>query len=257
MKKTYYFVGLALFVSLMLVSCGPPKSYESAMNFYNTQKYDSALYYFDRLLPEDEEWLDSAKLMKKRCFEKMILEHLWDMYSAQLTVFGKDTALMNASNSLLESELIKISKNDSLTAFYRVYDAYKDKFPSTVMTSVLTKHIDNFLMGYVWNGSGSLSQGKLKFERNEKNECVFKSAANNSFWDGNMTIYKDFKYKSEGVYTMKPRVWDNWNGYSYFTNNGSMRFIGKDTLKVNYGGALEGGEINYFTRGKKLEPASK
>lgn len=46
------------------------------MNFYNTQKYDSALYYFDRLLPEDEEWLDSAKLMKKRCFEKMILEHL-------------------------------------------------------------------------------------------------------------------------------------------------------------------------------------
>ena len=253
MKKIKLF-SYAFAIGLLLVSCGPPETYEKGISFYQVQKYDSALYYFDRLLPEDKEWLDSAKNMKKLCFEKMIVNHDWVNYSKQLDLYGKDVLLIKTANITLEKELINMINKDSTKAFYKVYDTYKDRFDSLVLTSVMNKHIDDFLKDYNWKGTKSLSQGKLKYERNSKNESQLISNVNNYFWSKNILIYKEIKYSKEGKFSMKAKLWDNSSGGTYFTQKGSLRFISKDSLFIDYGPSNATIRICYFTRGEKLKP---
>lgn len=175
-------------MGLLLVSCGPSETYKKGLSFYQVQKYDSALYYFDRLLPDDKEWLDSAKNMKKLCFEKMIVNHDWVNYIKQLDLYGKVSLLMKIANKTLEKELINMINKDSIKAFYKVYDTYKDRFNSLVLMSVMNKHIDGFLKDYNWKGTKGLSKGKLKYERNNKNESQLISNVNNDFWSKNIVI---------------------------------------------------------------------
>ncbi len=244
----------AFALGLLLVSCGPPETYEKGLSFYKVQKYDSALYYFDRLLPDDKEWLDSAKNMKQLCFEKMIVNHDWVNYNKQLDLYGKDSLLMKTANKTLEKELINMINKDSTKAFYKVYDSYKDRFNSLVLMSVMNKHIDDFLKDYNWKGTKGLSKGKLKYERNNKNESQLISNVNNDFWSKNIVIYKEIKYTKDGKFSMKPKLWNNSSGGTYFAQKGSLRFISKDSLFIDYGTSMTSGRINYFIRGEKLTP---
>jgi len=177
----------------------------------------------------------------------MILEHLWDMYSAQLIIFGKDTSLMNPSNKLLESELLKMSSGDSIASFYKLFDQYSKKFNSEIMGKVMKQHIDSFLTGYKWEGRGGINYTTLEYKINK--DGVNQLSSSRETW------FKEITYQSEGVFSMKPKIYRG--GYSYFGKNGTMRFLGKDSLKVNYGTALTGGSVYILVRGKKLEPASK
>jgi hypothetical protein len=241
----------AFALGMLITSCGPPDAFEKGADFYQAQKYDSAMYYFDRLLPEDKDWLDSSKAMKKLCFEKIILAHNWELYNSQLDIYGKDSLLMNLTDKDLEEELINMINKDSTKAFYKVYDTYKDRFDSLVLTSVMNKHIDDFLKDYNWKGTKDLSKGKLKYERNSKNESQLISNINNSFWSKNIIIYKEIKYSKEGKFSMKPRIFRGGSGSSYFGRKGSLTFIGKDSLSVNYG--TRGIGKGTFIRGDKLE----
>lgn len=254
MKNKLLLLSYSSLLFISLVSCGPPESYETGMNFYNVQKYDSAMYYFDRLLPDDKEWMDSAKIMKGLCLEKMITRHDWVMYCAQLGPYGRDTALMNKASKILEKELLTMARKDSTLAFYKVYDAYLDKFSSEVMSKVMTTHIDEFLSGSEWDGRTGFEGQRLIFER-DKDGMQGKSNKTMNGWNIGKTIYKNISYRKEGVMTMKPRIWGYWG--EYFGGNGSMRFMGSDTLKINYGTDIRGGAINYFVRGKKLSENSE
>lgn len=244
-----------IILSCLIVSCGPPEQYEKGMVFYNTQKYDSAMYYFDRLLPADDEWLDSAKIMKSLCLKKMIVDHDWSLYNAQLDIYGRDTALMNKGNNFLKEELISMIRKDSTKAFYKVYDTYKDRFSSTVMSYAMNTHIDSFLSTNIWNGGTSLKGQRLKFERNKENIINAVSDKSLNGWNKNMTIYKDITYDKEGVFKMSPRVFQGYYG-SYFGKGGSVVFKGKDSVKINYGRALRN-EIRYFIRGDKVKMEDK
>ena len=53
---------------------------------------------------------------------------------------------------------------------------------------------------------------------------------------------------------MKPKLWNNSTGGTYFTPNGKLRFISKDSLFIDYGTSMTSGRINYFIRGEKLKP---
>jgi hypothetical protein len=241
----------ALIILITVISCGPPEQYEKGMSYYNTQKYDSAMYYFDRLLPDAEEWLDSAKNMKTLCLEKMITGHDWVMYNSQLDIYSRDTALMSKSNKVLEQELSKMIKNDSLVAFYKVFDTYKARFNSEIMKTAMHSHMDGFLNTHKWKGTGSLSGQTLYFERDEEGSNG-KSAKTLNGWNKGLTIYKAIAYDKEGIFTMKPRIYRG--GGSYFGKGASVAFKGKDSLKVNYGKALHN-TVNYFVRGDELKPA--
>jgi len=251
MKSKYYLYVFSALIALTIVSCGPPEQYETGMNFYNTQKYDSAMYYFDRLTPDAEEWLDSAKKMKALCLDKMILGHDWVMYNAQLDVYGRDTSLMASSNKTLEQELLKMIRSDSLRAFYKVYDTYNARFNSAIMTSVMNTHVDEFLNKNYWKGTGSLAGQKLYFERDAEGSNG-KSGNSLNGWNKGMTIYKAIVYTKEGVFEMKPRIYRG--GGSYFGKGGSVMFKGKDSLKINYGKALHN-EVSYFLRDGVLSAA--
>lgn len=251
--KTLKFCAFTLVLGLLLVSCGPPETYEKGISFYQVQKYDSALYYFDRLLPEDKEWLDSAKNMMQLCFEKLITNHDWINYDKQLDIYRKDSLLMKNTNKILEKELVNMIRKDSTKAFYKVYDTYYGRFDSVVLTNVINKHIDDFLKDYNWIGTKSLSKGRLKYERNSKNESQLISNVNNYFWPKNIVIYKEIKYTKDGDFSMKPKLWNNWTGGTYFGKKGKLRFISKDSLLVDYGTSITTGRICYFIRGEKLE----
>lgn len=241
----------ALIFALLIVSCGPPKQYETGMNFYNLQKYDSAMYYFDRLLPDDKEWLDSAKIMKQFCLEKMILRHDWAMYNMQLDLYGRDTSLMRKSNLSLEKELLKMMRSDSLKAYYKVHDSYKNRFSSTVLASVMQTHMDEFLNDNFWKGGKGMAGHKLYFERDKEGSNA-KSGKTLNGWTKGMTIYKAIVYDTNGTFSMKPRI---YRGYgSYFGKGGSISFQGKDSLKINYGKALRY-EKRFFIRDEKYNTA--
>ncbi len=250
MKTSIKLLLNALVILVTVISCGPPEQYEKGMSYYNTQKYDSAMYYFDRLLPDAEEWLDSAKNMKTLCLERMITGHDWLMYNSQLDIYSRDTSLMAKSNKVLEQELMKMIKNDSLVAFYKVFDTYKSRFNSEIMKNVMHSHIDEFLNKHKWKGTGSLSGQTLYFERDEEG-ANGKSAKTLNGWNKGLTIYKAIAYDKEGIFSMKPRIYRG--GGSYFGKGGSVAFKGKDSLKINYGKALHN-TVNYFVRDEEIKP---
>ena len=241
----------AFALGMLITSCGPPDTFEKGADFYQAQKYDSAMYYFDRLLPEDKDWLDSSNAMKKLCFEKIILAHNWELYNSQLDIYGKDSLLMNLADKDLEEELINMSRKDSTQAFYKVYDTYKDRFNPKVLNSAMNNHIDDFLKDYSWNGTSRvLSKNKLKYEINSENVRQLISFINSgSGWSKDKVLYKEIEYLKEGKFSMKPRIFRG--GSSYFGRKGSLTFIGKDSLSVNYGTRDIAKQT--FIRGDKLE----
>ena len=236
-------------LGVILVSCGPPETYEKGMSYFQVQKYDSAMYYFDRLLPEDEEWLDSAKVMKGHCVEKIISAHDWALLSETFITYGKDTSWNNPARKFFKNELLNMIKKDSVDGFYKMFDAYKTKLPSVELADAMHYRMDSFLEGYVFNGTASLKGQKLYFERSESGVNA-KSYKSLNGWDKNSTIYKDIQYDKEGVFIMQPRIYQG--GGSYFGKGGSLRLVGKDSLKINYGKSLRG-EVLFFIRDEKIE----
>jgi hypothetical protein len=250
MRKIKLFT-YAFALGLLLVSCGPPETYEKGISFYQVQKYDSALYYFDRLLPDDKEWLDSAKNMKKLCFEKIIHLHNWDLLSSAFITYGSDTSLVNPSRRKFKDELITMIKNDSLKSFFKLYDNYKTKLPSDELKAALNYRYDSFLNDFTFKGKGSLSGSIIYFKRESSDIINALSNSSQNGWIKDNKIYKEISYDKDGILKMSARIFQG--GGSYFGKGGSITLIGKDSVKVNYGKALRN-EIVYFIRDKKKTP---
>ena len=254
----------ALFLVLLASCGGAPDSYTNAYQLYTVQKYDSAMYYFDRMLPEEGEWFDSAKVMKKKCMTAMIKDHFWPMYGAALLAFQNDSALINHGNAALKAELKKIVDTDSMAMLYRIIDEHKQVLPADILTSTVEYYEDKMLTGYEWESFKGMKGQRLYFIRevvdnwkgeNEGNKMQAKSNKSKSGWTKNNVIYRNICYDSAGIYSMQPRIFKN--GYyrtkQYFGKNGSMRLTHKDTLIVNYGGSISSGNRVWFVRKEKLD----
>ena len=246
-----------------LQSCNSaPDVFTKGYEYYTAQSYDSSLYYFDRLLPENEEWLDSAKAMKIKCFEGMAKNHKWAMLGAANSSYSADTILIAEGAKYLERELTSIWKKDSLDMLYRVIDQHKTKLPNSAVTAALNGYEESILAGYEWVGSGSLKGQKLYFVReiakdwkgnDQGNKIQGKSNRSKNGWTKNNIIYRNIAYDSAGIYNVQPRIFKSYGNRQYFSKHGSMRIIGKDTLKINYGKSLRSKSINFFIRGDKIE----
>lgn len=250
---------------LLLASCGgAPETYTKAYQLYTIQKYDSAMYYFDRTLPEEAEWFDSSQVMKKKCLSAMVKDEFWPMYSMALTTYQNDTALINHGNRALEKKLIKIVDMDSMAMLYRIIDEHKQSLPSNILAKATEYYEDKMLTGYEWESFKGMYGQKLYFVRevvdnykgeNEGNKMQAKSNKTKNGWTKNNVIYRNVCYDSAGIYSMQPRIFQN--GYyrtkQWFGKNGSMRLQSKDTLIVNYGGSIRSGNRVWFVRKEKLE----
>ena len=250
MKKIKLF-SYAFVLGLVLVSCGPPETYEKGLAFYQVQKYDSALYYFDRLLPDDKEWLDSAKYMKKLCFEKIIGIHNWDLLSSIFVTYSSDTSLINPSRKKFKDELITMIKNDSIKSFFKLYDNYKTKLPSDELKAAMYYRFDSFLIGSNFKGTRSLSNETIYFKREKEGDSLIHALSGKSRngWVKGNKIYKDIFYTKNGLMSMSCRIFRG--GGSYFGKGGSLTLIGKDSLRVNYGKALRNEKIIFIRMGEK------
>lgn len=262
MKKLLTILGGSLL--LLIASCGgAPETYTKAEQLYMAQKYDSAMYYFDRLLPDEEQWYDSAKVMKKKCVSAMVKEHFWPMYSATLTTYVNDSALINHAHNALNIELKKIVDMDSMNMLYRIIDNNKT-IPSELFSKVTEYYEDNVLLGFEWKSFKGMKGQKVYFTRevvdnwkgeNEGNKIQAKSNKTKSGWTKNNVIYRNICYDSAGIYNLQPRVFQE--GYyrtkQYFGKKGSMRFVHEDTIIVNYGGSIRSGLRVWFVRGDKLD----
>lgn len=252
-----------IFLAITFVSCGPPDTYERGEQLYLIEKYDSAMYYFDRLLLEDGEWYDSSKVMKQKCLEKMVEKHFWKMLSNSFNIYQNDTSLVNRGNGYLDKELKRIIDMDSTRLFYEIFDNYKLSFP-LVLQNVSTYYQDKVFTGYEWNGTKSVASQKIYFVReivknsNGKDEGLKIQAKSNKSiygWTKNKVMYRNINYDSLGIYTMQPRIFQSgyYSDYEYFGKKGTMRIPHKDTLIFNYGQSLSGSNRVTFVRGNKLK----
>lgn len=247
----------------LLQSCNSaPDAFTKGYEFYTSKNYDSSLYYFDRLLPEHEDWLDSAKAMKIKCFQAMTKDHKWDMLGAANSTYGVDSLLINEGAKYLEKELVSIWKKDSMDMLYRIIDQHKTKLPSSAITAALNGYEESVLSGYEWLGSRSMKGQKLYFVReiakdwkgnDEGNKIQGKSNRSINGWTKNNIIYRNIAYDSAGIYHVQPRIFKGYGSRQYFSSRGSMRIISKDTLKINYEQRLKTTSRVYFIRGDKLE----
>ena len=255
---------LCAFYLVLLASCGgAPDTYNKAEQLFIAQKYDSAMYYFDRLLPEEESWYDSAEVMKKRCFDEIVNSHFWSMYESEISTYKNDTALINHANNALRVELKNIVDLDSLQMLYRIIDNNKS-MPQNLFTESIEYYEDKVLPGYEWESFKGMLGQKLYFVRevvdnwkgeNEGNKIQAKSNKNKNGWSKNNVIYRNICYDSAGIYSVQPRIFQNgrYRNKQYFGKGGSMRLVSKDTLIVNYGGAISSGNRVWFVRGDKIE----
>ena len=259
--KSIAILTFSLTLLYALQSCNStPDAFTKGYEYYTVQSYDSSLYYFDRLLPENEEWLDSAKAMKIKCFEGMAKNHKWAMLGAANSSYSADTLLIAEGAKYLERELTSIWKKDSLDMLYRVIDQHKTKLPNSAITGALNSYEDEMLLGYYWKGIKYLKEQKLYFTRevikdykgNDDDLKIHgKSALKTNGWKKNIAIYKNISYDSAGIYQVHPRI---YKGYKqYFSKRGSMKFIGNDTIKINYEQRLNTSSKVYFVRGDKIE----
>ena len=262
MKKSIYFFTAVL--SIFLVSCGPPESYSKAEQLLLVEKYDSAMYYFDRMLPEDGKWYDSSKVMKKKCLELMTTKHFWPMLGSSFKLYENDTALLNHGQKALISELKSIIDKDSMRLFYEICDTYKADFGNALGASI-EYHEDKILFGHEWNGTKYLAGQRIIFTResiddskgkNEGNKIQAKSNKSRNGWTKGNVIYRNLTYNKNGIYSMQPRVFKSgyYRNYQYFSNNGSFRIANKDTVIFNYGGSVGSGNREFFVRGDKVKP---
>ena len=145
---------------------------------------------------------------------------------------------------------------------YRVIDQHKTKLPNSAVTAALNGYEESILAGYEWIGSGSLKGQKLYFIReiakdwkgnDQGNKIQGKSNRSKNGWTKNNIIYRNIAYDSAGIYNVQPRIFKSYGNRQYFSTHGSMRIIGKDTLKINYGKSLRSKSINFFIRGDKKE----
>ena len=254
------------FYILLLASCGgAPDTYTKAEQLYMVQKYDSAMYYFDRLLPEEEAWYDSAKVMKKRCFSEIVNHHFWDMYVSESATFKNDTALISHANSALRKELRAIVDMDSMEMLYRIIDNNKE-MPLEFFAEASQYYEDKLLPGYEWECFKGMAGQKIYFVReivdnwkgeNEGNKMQAKSNRSKSGWTKDNVIYRNICYDSAGIYVAQPRIFQNgrYRNKQYFGKGGSMRIVSKDTLTliINYGGAVSSNNRIWFVRRDKLE----
>jgi hypothetical protein len=242
---------------------GPPETYHKAEQLFSIEKYDSAMYYFDRLLPEDGEWLDSAKVMKKKCIDEMINHQYWSMFSATLVNYQNDTSIVNHGHRNFISEMKRIIDMDSMAMFYRIIDNNKS-IPNNLFKTAVEYYEDKMLTGYEWESVKGMSGQYLYFVRetaddwqgkNEGNKMQAKSNKSKSGWTKNNVIYRNICYDSVGIYSMQPRVFQTgyYSSSQYFGKGGSMRFIGKDTVIVNYGGYVSSDNRVWFVRRDKLK----
>lgn len=254
---------------MFLTSCGgAPESYHKAEQLYIAQKYDSAMYYFDRLLPEEEEWYDSSKVMKKKCVTAMVDNHFWPMYSAALTTYVNDSSLINYAHDALSIELKKIVDMDSMHMYYKIIDG-NNGIPSELFGKITEYYEDKMLLGFEWESVKGMIGQRLYFTRevvdnwqgeNEGNKIQAKSNKTKNGWSKNNVIYRNICYDSAGIYHAQPRIFQS--GYrrnkQYFSEKGSMSFVHKDTILVNYGGTISSNNKVWFVRKEKLkeEPES-
>lgn len=253
---------------VLLISCGgPPETYHKAEQLYLAQKYDSAMYYFDRLLPEVEEWYDSAKIMKEKCVSAMVKDHFWPMYSAALTTYQNDSSLINHAHDALYIELKKIVDMDSMQMLYRIIDNNKT-IPSKLFMKATEYYEGKMLLGYEWESVKGMIGQKVYFTRevvdnwkgeNEGNKIQAKSNQTKSGWTKNNVIYRNICYDSSGIYHLQPRIFQSgyYQNKQYFDTKGSMQITHKDTIIVNYGGAVSSNNRVWFARRDKIVEGPK
>lgn len=241
-----------------------PDVFTKGYEYYTAKSYDSSLYYFDRLLPENAEWLDSAKTMKIKCFEGMAKNHKWNMLGAANSTYGADTLLIAEGAKYLEKELKSIWKKDSLEMLYRVIDQHKTKLPNSAITAALNGYEESILSGYVWQGTYPYKGQEIYFVReivkdwkgnDQGNKMQGKSNRSKSGWTKNNVIYRNIAYDSAGIYDIQPRIFQSgyYRNKQYFSKHGSMQIISKDTLNINYGKSLRSKDKVFFVRGDKIE----
>ena len=258
MKKYIpYFTILTL--ALLIQSCGgAPEDFTKGYEFYNAKKYDSSLYYFNKVSVDDKEWLDSANTMKAECFNKMTKAHQWKMLGIANKTYAKDKKLIKEGSEHLQKELISIWKKDSMELFYKIIDEHKDKLPKSAITAAINKYEDKMLTGYIWEGKGKWKGRKLYFVREKSKDKKGKNEGNkiqgktdDGWWKKNITIYRNISYDSLGSFSAQPKIFKG--NYEYFGKRGSIKFISKDKIKINYGQRLKTNTKYYFIRGEKLK----
>ena len=263
MKKYIPYLTI-LTLALLIQSCGgAPENFTKGYEFFNSKKYDSSLYYFNKVSSDDKDWLDSANTMKAECFNEITKAHQWKMLGIANKTYAKDKKLIKEGAKHLQKELISIWKKDSMNLFYKIIDEHKDKLPKSAVTAALNKYEDNMLTGYEWEGRGNLKGQKLHFVReiakdhkgkNEGNKIQGKSNKTKNGWNRNSIIYRNICYDSLGSYNAQPRIFKGYGTRQYFGKRGSIKFISKDKIKINYGQRLRDASKYYFIRGKKLKP---
>jgi hypothetical protein len=260
MKQTLK-LAFSLLLIVLIQSCNStPDEFNKGYEFFTNKNYDSSLYYFDRVPSDNEAWIDSVKAMKIMCFTGMAQNQKWKMLGLANTTFSADTALIAKGSISLEKVLTSIWKKDSMDMFYRVIDEHGDNLPNSAIKASLNKYEDKMLLGYYWEGIRAYRGMKLYFSReiikdyrgnDEGLKIHGKSAKSRSGWKKDGAIYKNISYSKEGIYTVHPRIFKN--SKQYFSKRGSMRFIGNDTIKINYGQRLNSSSKVYFVRGKEKD----
>ena len=261
-KSTIYFTILTL--ALLIQSCGgAPENFTKGYEFFNSKKYDSSLHYFNKVSADDKEWLDSANTMKAECFNKITKAHQWKMLGIANKTYAKDKKLIKEGAKHLQKELISIWKKDSMDLFYKIIDEHKDKLPKSAVTGALNKYEEKMLFGYEWKATNRLKGQKLYFVReiakdhkgkNQGNKIQGKSNKTKNGWNRNSIIYRNICYDSLGSYNLQPRIFKGSGSRQYFSRRGSLEFISKDKIKINYEQRLRGGGKVTFVRSDKLKP---
>jgi len=241
-----------------LVSCGPPEEFKNGLDQMANKKFKRALMEFDRLDPEDKEWLDSAENRKEECFQALINRDDWSEFEESCNLYDEEGKFVRKMKRLAVDAVIERLESDSVSVLFELLDNKDNGMSEELKKMISAGYLDQVLTNSYWKGEGELRGHEIyfKWKDSEKDgEPAKLHGYSNNYqngWSKDMLMYMNIRYSKGGKFALAPRTWRF--GSSSFRNNwGTLVIMGADKLKIYYGGFSHS---NYFVRGDDFELTS-
>jgi hypothetical protein len=254
MKNFYlfFFLGLWLFG---FISCNKtPEPISKANENIENGKYEKAISILNKIDEDemDEEWLDSANVLKNTAFELLLRTNDWDRITVLIEDEGGNKKFKREMSSIVLStanEFISKGYIDTMIAIYVKQEPFLlSNLDSTKIVQIPSKIIDSVLPTN-WVGKWDVLNYAIMFKKGEEGYEGYCTQNSGSGWYKDKVMYKTKQYVKNLTWRTEARIFQG--GYEYFNQVGTIKIHSADSIYIWYGAS--GLDATFVTK-KTEEP---
>ncbi|MFH1051021.1 MAG: hypothetical protein V1779_08875 [bacterium] len=232
------FINIICLCAILLSCSRSPEQYEKGIEEMEKKNYEAAIKSFLLVPSEEKEYKDSAAKQIVYCLDSLATNNHWEFANKQLKFIQLDSSALIASQIGIVKILDRIVKDGEWkTVLFALDTLDKEIIKPESVKKIRYAAEDSALKG-IWSGIGEV-KNKIKFVRKDSISNGICVKNYDGGWEENSIIYKNVRYEGNGIWDVYPKIFQqNIFGYSmgsyYSKKLGAIKFIGTDTIDINY-----------------------